>query len=1835
MCAIVIVAFLLRTVFVYGLSAGGGYALSGGTSAQNHLHVVESILNGTFVLGSDAAIYYPTGGLNVVPILMDLLAAGVATIFGAFGMTTAESASAALAILPPVFGALACIPVYAIGKELFNDKRIGVISALVFAFLSLPISSSVFSNGTEYALTAFLISCMSYTLIKTVRLMESDAPGKKVYSKSIVSGILLGLVALAWNGFGLMILVVGVPLMLQIGIDRINGKNFTKTLVGHSLTLIVGIAIAAVYYIPANLWDAVFSGPLLLTVLIVVFGFLFRALQSKPWITVIPSLLVVLAVFLVALNFVEPELFSAVVLGNSPYTGILSEMVTNHVSMSNVSSYYGWLTMWLPLCLAIYETYVYLKKDRSASQLFMVTWLYVMYFAVWSSYSSAAVIGSVFAVGSGAVIVKVLSRANIPDWVRSIKANGFKKIIKPFPLAAVLITAFLVVAPNLSYAVDAGIPSNDDSEYYFSGNTQFLVKTGDSYPMGDLWKHYSGENKNAAVVWIDYVADAVSQGNFKVLADTFGEGSEETASMILAKGSQGMTAALMLRLIMADGIEKYKDDLTGIFSEETYNVLKSFIDDPCKAKEVLYDESKAQEYNIDISEFGKIRSDVTDSNAIYLASTQYLVAHYDVTKISKGYDKIREVSKNAIDYVILDPSLLPLSYRDGSSFSTMAYFAGYSTDGYGAATQFFSYNQYYGSTVYTDAIYDTFLWKAMIGPSASQAGFSNSYSYLQALSSSDGSVKAYPGYGLSGYKVDYWQVMYNADKDATSGSDGWIYMSIDEALSKQKADGGRINYLSSIIAMKYVGIENREDVHIESSTSVSGLVLDVYTYDGRLSNYVLASSTVVGEDGNITIPKIGADDKVVLRNGSVILATAIGHVPPGVTSLPVVQALGVPVTIGEGVAPAGTDLSVVLVNVTTKKDVRSFPVEFGFVNIQGVLPGEYTVDIRDSSGTSVSSSAITLVPGDNSGLVIKPTTYNITVTVKDIVGRTLDETSNTEVIAKETTTGAEYRAMVGEDGKAVIAVIPGTYSVYTDRAVAPQSTTITRSNSSVSLTVGLDNGATSTLGEFPYPAYASSGSYSYLVTYESGSSHISLPDTDATDKVLYTIYGTDGKKVILDTFDGGLLELSEVDAIKVTGKTAANSTVMFVRLSDGATVTAIADKDGNYSLYLPKSDEKYIINAYSGENKAYLGIVDIKSGEDNVFDFNLVDGRKLTVAVRMQSGTSSGYIDQPFVYVKANLTYETQEYNLFGMTNSRGEYSFYVPDNIEVNYSAGNDTGAFENNTYMIHKFTGKFDAAATNNSKTFYIDRLTKSDIGDGYDPSKLTDKDYVKPVSITSSYDITLKPYSGSMEYVLEAGVAQDVIPGQYTAKLKTDDRYFDGTVYIYPGTGEIVGLDPEKVSKITLKYNEGDVITITTEGGKYWHDGHDYWFLEKDDDDVSCTYLITSTNGSGTDKKMNYGFINFELSSIPSEIDVSASEKTMKITGNVGVDGEGELAILDDDGNARAVFDVKDGQYTMNIPLSWTRFYVELDVDVTIDGYVYSYTDQRVLFDNLEDGSVRNIAVDNPSSVTPDSEAEMKVEITLISVVGNRVTVDISVENKSDTDTTYVFSSGSVWTLETVYSLAVASGARESIEIKGYYNDEVVALGDSNFTLTVADINKTGTMTVRLDPVSHSGEVEVDHSSNDVVSASQYRYAITVKNSGNKDAKYISLSVAGSIPEGWILTYTDGKIVKSAGDFTVPGMKDTVIYICLTSVDGKGTVPSINVNVSGDVTGGSKDISLTPQSISLIVDKTDVSGGDAMNSQSGMPVGVWFMLAVGLILFVSTIYLGSKRGVFSRKN
>ncbi|MBR7152368.1 MAG: glycosyltransferase family 39 protein [Candidatus Methanomethylophilaceae archaeon] len=1801
LAVIVVLTLLLRTVFTYGTSAGGDFALSGGSSSQYHLHVIESILSGSYAIGADAAVNYPLGGLNVYPPLLDFIAAGVASVLSMTGLGSTEAASAALGGLNPVIGALACIPVYLVAKEMF-DKRAGVVAALVYAFLALPIATSVFSSGTEYALAAFLAAFMSYFLVKTAKALDSADTSKAAMKYGLLTGVFLGLAALTWNGFGVLIAVIAATMLLQAVSDRFRGADMKVAIVPYALAIIVGTVLAAVYYIPAGLFDAVFSGPLLLAVFSVAFAFVFMALRSKPWIIVIPALVIVFVVVLVALYFAVPDLFNALVNGNSIYVEGMADLVSDRVSMSNVSSYYGWVTMWLPICLALYETYVYLKKDRTASRLMIAVWLYMMFFAVWSSYQNAAVVAAVFGVGSGAAIVMVLQQANLRDWARNIRSAGFpggiRKMIKPLPLASVLVAVLLIAVPGVSFALDAGTPANDSDSPLYNGNTQFVIKTGDSYPVDAIWG--SVENPDSALVnWIDYTYDAVSQGGFDTVTDIRGDGTSAMAHILLSEGSTGAVAAMAMRIIMSNNV----DDFASCFaSADLFGKIKGFVNDPCSAKDEIV-------ANPDV--YGSVASDLSDINAVNLVCIELLSKELGTVGVYGLYDSVCAVAGEKIGYILVDPMMLPLQSGASSNFSSMASMGGYNIDSNGAAPEFFTYMNYFGYTVYTDAMYDTFLWKAMIGPSATEAGESSSYSYLFSLSASDGSedsVVVTPE-GMAGFEIAKWIIQYNPDRTATGSSDGWEYMDYDAAMALQKSQGGVVNYLSSYMLYKYVGLgTGTESGNVSvSSGAVDGMTVEVLQYNEHLGKYTVYSVGTV-KDGAyaVAVPDTG-DYKVAVKSGSVVLASYDKGAVPANIAVSTVSVSG-NLLVGEAVYN-GPALKVVMTNKATGEENVVENVVDSY-SVSGILPGEYDVAIYNGSGTSMASVSVAIA-ADSTTFGIGLTVKTITATVKDANGDLVAD-GTTTVRATNVDTGESYSAETVE-GVAAIPVVPGTYTVSLEgKYVSMMSTTqnASSSNKSVSIT-GYDSQVVSGIAP-GLSVYA--GEFSTT----SDANGVALPVGKATDKTLYSVYGIVDGKVVLGTVKDGVASTASYDMATVTGKLDRSGTVSFI--IDGATVSVVTDSDGKFTAYLPAGKD-CIVYATDKATKVYFGSI-AGIADSDMGDITMVDGRKVSTTLKYASGTSTGSVALPFVKAGVVFTYDNVEYTLNGMTNVSGQAVFYAPDNVEVK-ALFND-GALDNTMFACTDLSKTVSSGTSNATNTVTI---AQYDSG-----ANVTNTNYVRQVTVTSAYKVELDPYVAGDNIVLEKDVPTLINPGQFTAKVTEGGYYFDGTVNILPGSSEIVGLEPMEAVKIDVTTGSGNVVTVTSEG-EYAKVGQSY-YLQKGFD-----FLFKSVGGTGADKLVKY--VQYTDGSATTSLDLTADTRVMTITGFIGVAAEGTLTATA--GGIAITADVEKGQFSIELPETMTSARFSVEASLTEGDMEYDYAGE-IDVTGLADGEFRNVPVYGAGVPVVDEDATFTVGVVSSDFSNGNGTVVIEIRNETPVVRQYTIAAGSAWLLKEAYSVSVAAGSAQNVTVTGIYDVDNVAVGNAGLTLEVTDVAAQKTESVAIvdngaTPVY--GTLDIlkagdDGATIDRISAGEYMYAVTIVNNG-VSAQTVTITAANVA--GWNLALVDeaGLVISDmtgGASFEAYGLQTTVVYVklMLLQTAANNNAPAISVAVAYE--NGNASLDMSPVTVDVTLDSMEASGSDVFNERSDVPIGIWFMLAVGILMLVAVFWLGSKRGVFSRR-
>ena len=1854
---IIIAAFVVRFVFAFGVSAGDNFALSGGSGAASHVHVIESLISGSFSF-TDSALNYPYGATNVYPPLMDFILAGVAGLVSLFGVSTSTAASGVLAFSTPIFAALTCYPVYLVGKKMFNDENIGILSALLYAFFALLIMTTVFSNGTEYAFIAFVFVFMIYFLLKALEACDDSrftglnavVKDRSILKNTLITGILFVVIALSWNQFRVILLMLVFFMVAQALIDRFRSKEVSLTVGMYSVVILMGIVISAPYYIGAGLWTEIFSGPFIIGILAVALAVLFAKTASKPWVLMIPVIVAIVIAFFAILFFGAHDLFSAIIYGNSIYEGSLMKAIisSTHTTVSEMAHYYGWVTAWLPLILFLYMIYNYRKNMDSRKYTFIMWWTLAMFCIGWYNTGYAVIAGPVFAVASAVVIIKTIRAVDLKSYLSNCKGNGlkagFRKALKPIPLAAVIIIVALIIIPNFTYGVEAGVSTNTAKDNgYFTGD--YTISTTDVSSVNKLWESYSDMEKTGALVtYFGYSNDAVYKGGFDSVTDTLGGGASAAANVLLSSSSASATAVLAIRIMMAGGISNFSSEITAAGLD--YTTIAGYINNPSTAvKEVLSD-SKT---------YSGIDADVTEENAVYLVLTNYITTELSEPQIDDFYDKVCGEAGDRITYVSVNGSMLPLYYQDGSYFSTIAYFGDYILNSYSAATQFYSYNTSTGYAEYTDAMYETFLWKSIIGITETDAGYSSTVSFLSALSLSDGTLKAVPGYGLSNYSVAYWHVSYNANKDATLSSSGWEDMDAYEAIALQNSQGGLINYLSGVVMLEY---------NTDSTTTYSGVVdyttgsgasaaagiqVAVYVdtdYDSSgVTNYVLRNVTYTKEDGSysISVPNDGTAYRVVFSSGATgtqsgsIIATYTDTSSIPTTMTIAATSLSGTVVVGDDAYTEDTYVVITGKSSGYTTQVETINGVFSFTNI---VPDVYTATVYSTNGTTINTATLTACVGTNSGAKISTTSGTITVTVTDEYGESV--TSGT-VIATNSSTGATFSATIS-DGTATISVIPATYSISASGGkVSVSSTSVTvTSGGTKTATLSVYDSKIITVSGAPSGSLITLMSFGYTISSATSTS-FAVPASGGYDGETYTAYAVSGSTVYYGVSTGASISMISSTGYTVSGILKNSSgavtagTVSFIT-STGAQLIFTADSDGVFSAMIPAGS--YTLYAYDGSASALLKSITV-SADDVMGDLKMSAGRTLTgylyYTTQMSSSSTKGIA---FVDMKCTLDVDGTSYTIVYKTNSSGKALFYVPSGYEAKISVD----AFDTTAFYCEAQTTTIASGSSSTSTGWTL----------GASSAKDSTK-YVKSVSISSPYTTTLTLYSDStVKYTVNGSTT--VMPGQYTAiVLGSTGYYYNGTVYVYPGQSGALEIDAISVATVTLTASVLDQITVTAvendDGvkGSYYEDSSNslVYYVQK-----GYSYYFEAESGSTGTETIAYGSIDNASSAVT--LDLSQKSEKATITGYVGVVADGTLTVTY--GSVSIPFDITNGSFTIVVP-SGTALTLKAVVSQTIDKRVtYTYTGTTSMIAS----AVVNEAVANFSVLTTGQElvvAELSGSSQNFSNgVGSFI---LSIENTGSTTNTYVITSGSAWVLDKTYTIVVAAGATGTVLVTGYYDKTLVGAGNSNLSVIVTDISGNTVGTYLLDGTGFSSSsttptyVDIsgtDGASSDAVNSHEYQYAITIT---NNDCYQKSVTISATFTEistGWVyvLSNKDGSLIYSDGaSYNVKGYGTTTIYVKVMCSDASSSVvPGMTITVSSNgltlatnssgvtISGSTATTKLSAQEADMDETAMSASGTNIFNSASTVPIMFWVLLALCVLVLIFTAWAGTKRGVFVRK-
>ncbi|MCQ2069536.1 MAG: hypothetical protein MJZ68_00165 [archaeon] len=1905
--AIVLVAFLIRFVFAYGISAGDNYALSG-SSASSHLRVIMEIMAGTYDPANQAMVNYPYGAFSTSGPAFDYLMAGIASIVSATGISNATAAAGTLAWSAPILGALTCIPVYLLAKRMFKgDETIAVVSALFYALFAVLIMTTPFSNGTEFPFVGFLIAVLVYLL--TVIYDRADKAGlvgfqgvkdKSVLIPVIVAGLIFGVIVLSWTEFRILVIAAAAMMLVALVLQRIGGRDMAFTVVVSNLIVVIGIAIGAVYYLVAGLWDDVFSGGCLIAVLALVYSFAFLAVEKKPWVITIPVFAIIIIAVAAVIAVAMPELSAAMLDGNSAYIGSLMASLGNTttlVRISTMASYYGWLTMWFPLLVGVWMLYKYRSHSKSRLYVFTMLWTFAMFFMSWFSTAYAYVTGTVFAVSAGYLLVTVIREVNVRSYFKSLRGNGFsagaKKALNFFPLATVLVVVFLVAAPTAVYAVGAAVPNNDSPIDYFDGYG-YNINTSDSNLISSAWDSYANKDKDGALVtWYGYSDSATTVGGFNSVTSVNGGGTAAMSSTLLSTGSSGAIASFIVRLVEGSPANFTKTFSDVIGNDEAGKLVKLF--DVDNAKAYIFENP---------ADFSGLKKELSDDTAIYHAAVAYMQKNLSSSKITELYNAVCKESGNKIGYVEVDTSFLPTYTNSSSYLSTLGYFGDYSINEYGIVTEFCTWNalsnyymQNYGYApiYYSDAMYETFLWNALIGITPADTGSSNSLELIQALALSDGTVKAIPGYGLENFKVAYWHVMYNPASDATNSSEGWVDMDGFEAISKQNAEGGMINYFASLVVLEYDGTTSAP------VTSYSGTVIDtdgkpikgikVVAYEkagydtSGATGYVPRSTVYTDAEGKFTISVTASNSKEVLVKyfaGSVALRDGFAiATTEDLSNLDLVldsSSFAGTVFVTDDTVFESTfgTINLVATGVASGNVYKANVESDGSFTFGKMIPDIYSVAVQSQDYSALTTVTVDVTAGDVTNAHISAAGATITVRLTDIYNNSSFVNDNTYIQVVEST--GLYKVTIKADTVTKTVKVPATstnqtYYVYVDGDYTSinYGTASVKSGGSASVSISVvENNHNDVLGGAQYMNLA--------LTLSSSENGINAPFTGKLFSEIGDLASSMPFTKYFLSYENGSYKVNGDAAYTVSGKlsTGKAGTVAFVNGEKQYVFTAA--NDGAYKAIIPAGT--YVLYAFDTTGKVALTF-DYKVSADKTEDIVLEEGATFTASMKYQNRTSSSSTQGlGYIGVSAVLDNNGKSVTLYGATvstsstSTNGIATFYAPKGYDVTLTSL--VKSDENSVFAFKEaFTKVFKSDVESKSVVWTINYTAADDKNASVNPIDI--EVYAGDELLTGTYkDAFVASASSATKYTVEDGKIVNMIPGRYNVTISDDTHYFNGSVTVYPNSTKVT-LDIVEIFKVSItkdSANELECIAIPNENGDegeidydsaspsvkenvyYLQTGFSYYFV--------LSPIVTTESDDKDDESDVFEYHKAYFSPVVSEattIDFTKAtiRDTAVISGYLGSKCEGTIIAQFEGAEVYAT--VEDGEYSMEVCAG---------VSITLVAKATSTVGNKTFVQSFADKVIN--ALDAKAKVTvnfsaDDSEEKNKdfaiVDVTSAKFKEGVAEMKLTVTNNGKFAETFKVTGTSALILDQLYVVNIAAGKTATIDIKGHYNSNTIGEGNENLYLNIETFSgsKYGKA------IMPAGSFEVDASktldisvsgmegaSADAINGYAYKYAVTFDNKASS-AAMVTIDAITVLDNGWTAYLCDstGSNIKALGStYTVNGLAKDTIYVMVLN-DNKETknVPdmSFTVTPAGGCNGikaaeessvivvqdNVAKITLKAYDMDLEVEDASVSGNNTDNEKKEVSMAFWALAILSVLGLLVFIWAGLKRGVFSRKN
>ena len=351
----------------------------------------------------DPYTFFPRGVTVSWPPFFDVLVAGIARLVS-LGSPSQHTIDVVGAYFPPVLGTLTLIPVYFIGKELFN-RWTGLLAAALVVVLPGEFLNRSLLGFTDHhvAESLFTTATILFLILAVKKSRERKMSFGHLRNRNwalitrplvyiLLAGIFLGIYLLTWVGGLMLLFIIFAWLVIQFIVEHVRGKSTDYLCIIGALSSL----IACILFLPfsyttnlSNIQQASLAIAIITPLVLSGISYIMKSKAIKP-VYYLPAILGLAGIVFAVFYAVNPSLLHSMLARFGVFTTGATGMTILEVHpLLFPYGGFNWGIAWLNFATTFFISFIsigwliYLSiRQESADKTLFLVWSIVMLAAV-------------------------------------------------------------------------------------------------------------------------------------------------------------------------------------------------------------------------------------------------------------------------------------------------------------------------------------------------------------------------------------------------------------------------------------------------------------------------------------------------------------------------------------------------------------------------------------------------------------------------------------------------------------------------------------------------------------------------------------------------------------------------------------------------------------------------------------------------------------------------------------------------------------------------------------------------------------------------------------------------------------------------------------------------------------------------------------------------------------------------------------------------------------------------------------------------------------------------------------------------------------------------------------------------------------------------------------------------------------------------------------------------------------------------------------------------------------------------------------------------------------